>query len=73
MNVPPELGSERFTRIAKAVCPYTVGVFGATVIILDAFIFPPPDTLTSGIGFALITGQGVIGLELFRRKGTPDA
>lgn len=69
-NHPPELGSEKFTRWAKAVWPYTIGLFGMLLIFADVAILPPPgaNPTTSGIGCFLITGQGVIGLELHRRR-----
>jgi uncharacterized membrane protein YdcZ (DUF606 family) len=68
--IPPELGSEKFTRWANAVWPYTVGFFGMAIIALDVILLPPPgaNATTSGIGCFLITGQGVIGLELHRRR-----
>lgn len=71
MNPPtPEHGSETFTRWAKAVWPYTIGVFGMVLIFADVAFLPPPgaNPTTSGIGCFLITGQGVLGLELHRRR-----
>lgn len=68
-----ELGSDKFTRWAKAVWPYTIGAFGMLLIILDATILPPEGVgTTSGLGCFLITGQGVLGLELHRRKVSDD-
>lgn len=65
-----ELGSDKFARWAHAVWPYTIGIFGMFVIFADIVLLPPPgaNPTTSGIGCFLITGQGVIGLELHRRK-----
>lgn len=71
---PPELGSDKFDRWAKKIWPYTVGIFGMLIIFLDIVVLPPPGatTTTSGIGCFLITGQGVIGLELHRRRLAHD-
>lgn len=71
MSPPSELGSEVFTRWAKAIWPYAVGILGMIIIIIDTLIVPPPDTATSGIGLGLITGMGAAGLSRFQ-KGTDD-
>lgn len=69
MTASTELGSEKFARWAKAVWPYTVGLFGMAVILIDVVFLPPPGASTaSGVGCFLLTGQGVIGLELHRRR-----
>lgn len=71
MTNAPELGSEKFTRWAHAIWPYTVGIFGMTLIIIDAVIVPPPGQ-TSLMGLGLVTGQGVIGLKMFKGGGGND-
>lgn len=72
MSEQPELGSETFTRWAKAVWPYAVGVFGMLLIFVDIVLVPPPDPTTSGVGMACITGMGYAGLNR-SRKGGSDA
>jgi uncharacterized membrane protein YdcZ (DUF606 family) len=69
---PTAHGSENFTLWAKAVWPYVVGVFGMMLIFIDIVVFPPPDTTTSGVGMACITGMGYVGLNR-SRKGADDA
>lgn len=63
---PPELGSEKFTRWAKAVWPYAVGLFGMILVTIDCVIVPPPGQ-TSVIGAGFITGMGYVGLNRSRR------
>lgn len=72
METAPELGSEKFTRWAKAVWPYLLGLFGCALIFIDCVLVPPPDTLTSGFGLACISATGVGGLNRFQKRASDD-
>lgn len=67
---PPELGSEAFTRWAKAAWPNLVGIFGLGLIFFDCVLNPPPDA-TSGIGLVCIGATGFVKLDRFERR-QPD-
>lgn len=71
-NRPPELGSEAFTRWAKAVWPFLVGAFGVALVFIDCVLIPPPDTLTSGIGLACISATGVVKFNRFERQADDE-
>lgn len=66
---PKELGSEAFTRWAKAVWPNLVGVFGCVLIGADAIFLPPPGiSTTSGVGLVCIGATGFVNLNRFDKK-----
>lgn len=74
MSLPPELGSDQFDRWAKKVWPYCVGIFGMVLIVADIVFIPPPgpNTFTSGLGFACMTGMSYVGHNRYRRGRADD-
>lgn len=66
MGAAPELGSDKFTRWAKAVWPYFVGLCGLTIVLFDGVIRPPADPVTTGFAVGLISGAGAVGLDRVR-------
>lgn len=67
MDAPHELGSERFTRLAKAAWPNVVGLFGLGLIFFDCVLNPPPDA-TSGIGLVCVGATGFVNLNRFDKR-----
>lgn len=66
MTERPEHGSEKLGRW----WPYIVGLFGMALIVLDAIVFPPPDTTTMSAGVSCIVGFGAV--QLLRSERRPN-
>lgn len=68
-----ELGSETFTRWAKAVWPNLVGIFGVVLITADALFLPPPGiSTTSGVGLVCLGATGFVNLNRGEKKADRD-
>jgi hypothetical protein len=68
VGLTPELGSDKFTRWAKAVWPYLVGIVGCVIVVFDGVIKPPADPITTGFAVGLISGAGAVGLDRVRAQ-----